>query len=407
MKKILLILAIGIFTYSLAQDLPDIIAPFYSYDYDDLHFNGTTNYDYPIRASSITKSGPLGMAIGHATVASGQMIPEFSLNPANLAMSKYNIVQVNGLFNQYNGVSNNSLGGISNIISLPVYTGSLSFAAGVNREKDYNLFFQDDDIIQRSKGGIYNWHINGAMEVQKDIFVGAEVSLITGSKNNDVDFKDPLDQTDGYIEENTYFGAGAKIGLNYHLFPVLNIGLSMDLPTVLGIDYSLRTYQSAGSSSVDYSITSPAVLRAGLALTLRIVDLYYSYDYTNWQNLQFKSNDLLQTAVDEINHEIVNNFSIAGTHHIGMALHVPMIPLHFYMGYQYLPDVYRGLNGFSLANLVPRELNDRFRSSFSWGVSLFLKQGISVSAGFETVHAFYNDTEEKPKSMNLSMSYFF
>lgn len=407
MKKILLILAIGIFTFSLAQDLPDVIAPLYSYDYDDLHFNGITNYDYPIRASSITKSGPLGMAIGHATVASGQMIPEFTVNPANLAMSKYNIVQVNGLFNQFNGVNNNSLGGISYIVSVPVYSGSLSFAAGVNREKDYNLFYQNDDIIQRSKGGLYSWHFNGAMEVQKDIFVGAEVSLLTGKKNNDVNFKDLLDPTDGYIEESTYFGAGAKIGMNYHLLPVMNIGFSMDLPTVLGTDYSLRTYQASGTSTVDYSITSPAVLRAGLALTLRIVDLYYSYDYTNWQNLQFKSNDLLQTAVDEINREIVNNFSVIGSHHIGMALHVPMIPLHLYMGYQYIPDVYMGLNSFSLANIIPRELSDRFRSSFSWGASLFLKQGISVSAGFETFHTFYDDTEEKPKSMNLSMAYFF
>ena len=181
----------------------------------------------------------------------------------------------------------------------------------------------------------------------------------------------------------------------------------MDLPSMIGTEYALRSYGSSSSQTVDYSITSPTVMRAGLALTLRIVDLYYSYDYTNWQDLKFKSSDLAVTYVDEINREITNNFSIVGSHHIGMALHVPLLPLHFYFGYQYLPDVYQGLNSFTLANIIPRELTDRFRSSFSWGASLFLKQGISVSAAFETYHAFYNGTEEKPTSANLSLAYFF
>lgn len=407
MKKILILLMIVIVSFASAQELVDIIAPLYSYDFDNFHYSGTSNYNYPLRVSAIQMGSPLGSAIGHANVASGQMIPEYTVNPANLGMTKYNSVQVNGLFNNHNGVSSNSLGGINYIASVPVYSGSMTYSAGVSRERDYNLYFQDDDILQRSTGGLYNWHFSGAMEMQEDIFVGAEVSFLTGKRNNDVDFIDPVSSTDGYIEENSYFGATARIGMNYHVFPVLNIGFSMDLPSVIGTDYALRPYGSSSSQTVDYSITSPAVLRAGLALTLRIVDLYYSYDYTNWQNMEFKSNDLLRSYVDDINREITNNFSVVGAHHIGMAIHVPLIPLHFYFGYQYLPDVYQGLNSFSLANMIPRELTDRFRSSFSWGASFFLKQGISVSAAFETYHVFYDDTEEKPRSMNLSMAYFF
>ncbi len=407
MKKILILLMIGIVSFAFAQELIDVIAPLYSYNLDGSHYNGTSTYSYPLRASALETGNPLGSAIGHATVASGQMIPELTLNPANLGMIKYSSVQVNGLFNNYNGVNSNSLGGINYIVSVPVYSGSMTYAAGVNREKDYNLYYQDDDIIQRSTGGLYNWHFNGAMEILEDIYVGAEVSMLTGKRNNDFDFKNTLSLTDGYIEENSYFGATAKVGVNYHAFSVLNIGLSMDLPSVIGTEYSLRAYGSSSSQSVDYSITSPAVMRAGLALTLRIVDLYYSYDYTNWQDMKFSSNDLEVVYVDEINREIINNFSIVGSHHIGMAVHVPLIPLHLYLGYQYLPDVYQGLNSFTLANIVPRELTDRFRSSFSWGASFFLKQGISISAAFETYHAFYNGVEEKPKSMNLSMAYFF
>jgi hypothetical protein len=407
MKKILILLMIGIVSFAFAQELIDVIAPLYSYNLDGLHYNGTSTYSYPLRASALETGNPLGSAIGHATVASGQMIPELTLNPANLGMIKYSSVQVNGLFNNYNGVNSNSLGGINYIVSLPVYSGSMTYAAGVNREKDYNLYYQDDDIIQRSTGGLYNWHFNGAMEMLEDIYVGAEISMLSGKKDNDVDFIDVLSSPDGYIEESSYFGVTAKVGINYHAFSVLNIGLSMDLPSVIGTEYSLRAYGSSSSQSVDYSITSPAVMRAGFALTLRIVDLYYSYDYTNWQDMKFSSNDLEVVYVDEINREITNNFSIVGSHHIGMAVHVPLIPLHLYLGYQYLPDIYQGLNSFTLANIVPHELTDRFRSSFSWGASFFLKQGISISAAFETYHAFYNGVEEKPKSMNLSMAYFF
>jgi len=407
MKKILLLLLIGITSFAFAQELVDVVAPLYAYDFDDAHYNGSSIYSYPLRASALDMGNPLGSAIGHATVASGQMIPEITLNPANLGMTKYSSIQVNGLFNNYNGVSNNSFGGINYIVSLPVYSGSMTYAAGVNREKDYNLFYQDDDIIQRSTGGLYNWHFSGAMEMLEDIYVGAEVSMLTGKRNNDIDFKDVLSSTDGYIETNSYFGATARVGINYHALSVLNVGFSMDLPSMIGTEYALRSYGSSSSQTVDYSITSPTVMRAGLALTLRIVDLYYSYDYANWQDLKFKSSDLAVTYVDEINREITNNFSIVGSHHIGMALHVPLLPLHFYFGYQYLPDVYQGLNTFTLANIIPRELTDRFRSSFSWGASLFLKQGISVSAAFETYHAFYNGTEEKPTSANLSLAYFF
>jgi len=407
MKKILLLLMIGIVSFAFAQELIDVIAPLYSYNLDDSHYNGTSTYSYPLRASVLETGNPLSSAIGHATVASGQMIPERTFNPANLGMIKYSSIQVNGLFNNYNGVNSNSLGGLNYIVSLPVYSGSMTYAVGVNREKDYNLYYQDDDIIQRSTGGLYNWHFSGAMEMLEDIYVGAEVSLLSGNKNNDVDFIDALSSPSGYIEESSYIGATAKVGINYHALSVLNIGFSMDLPSVIGTEYSLRSYGSSTSQSVDYSITSPAVMRAGLALTLRIVDLYYSYDYTNWQGMKYSSGDLEVVYVDEINREITNNFSVVGSHHIGMAVHVPLIPLHLYLGYQYLPDVYQGLNSLTLANIVPRELTDRFRSSFSWGASFFLKQGISISAAFETYHTFFNGVEEKPKSMNLSMAYFF
>lgn len=369
MKKFLILILTGLVSFLFAQELVDIAAPFYSYDLDGQHYNGTYAYDYALRASALPSGSPLGSAIGHATIASGQMVPEYTNNPANLAMTKYNSIQVNGLFNNYNGVNNNSLGGINYLVSVPVYSGSMSYAAGVQRIKDYNLYYQDDDIVQRSKGGLYNWHFGGAMEVQEDIYAGAEISILTGSKNNDIDFKDPLSSTDGYIEDSKYFGATGKIGLNYHALSFLNVGISMDLPTVLDVDYAIRSYYSGDLGSVNYDIKTPEVYRAGLAVTLKIVDFYYSYDYTNLQNLSISSKQMTQSDIDEINREIMNNFSVVGSHHIGMALHVPLLPLHLYFGYQYLPDVYQGLNNFSLGNLIPNALTDRFTSSFSWGAS--------------------------------------
>ena len=407
MKKFLIMVLVGLLGFAYAQELVDIIAPFHSYDLDDQHYNGTYAYSYPLRSSALPTGSPLGSAIGQATVATGQMIPEYTNNPANIAMTKYSSIQVNGLFGSYSGVNSNGLGGINYLVSVPVYSGSMSYAAGVTRVRDHNLYYQNDDIIQRAKGGLYNWHFGGAMEVQEDIYAGAEVSLLTGKRNNDVNFKDPLSTVDGFIEDNKYFGATAKVGINYHVLPILNIGISMDLPSVLDVDYSIRNYYSSGGGSLNYDIRTPAVYRAGLALTLRVIDLYYSYDYTNWQNLSIASRDLPQSSVDEINREALNNFSVVGAHHIGMAFHVPLLPLHLYLGYQYLPDAYQGLNAFSLANLIPNELSDRFRSSFSWGASFFLKQGISVSASFETYHIFYDEVREKQTNANLSLGYFF
>lgn len=408
MKKTILITLLLIFSIAGAQDLIDVIAPLHSYDFDNEHYNSPYPYGYPLRSSALNTGNPLSVAIGGASVASGQMTPELTVNPANLAMTKYNIVQVNGLFNRYNNVNQNSFSGASYIGSLPVYRGSLSFAAGVTREKDYHLYYQNDDVLQRSTGGLYNWRFAGAMELQKDVFVGGEISLLSGRRNNDVDFKTaPIGETQGFIESNRYFGARARVGINYHFLPVLNAGISVDLPTFLGVEYGIRLYDTIGESTADYTITSPAVYRAGLALTLKIVDFYYSMDYSNWQAMHIGSADLTQVAVDEINHEILNNFGPGFSHHFGTAVHVPLLPLHLYAGYQYLPDVYQGLNNFGLGNLVPRELADRFRSSFSWGASFFLKQGLSITAAFETYYIHYQEEDERPKNSTISLSYYF
>jgi hypothetical protein len=408
MKKTIIISLILLFSIAGAQELIDVIAPLHSYNYDSDHYNGSYRYNYPLRSSALNTGNPLSIAIGGATVASGQMTPELTVNPANLAMTKYNIIQVNGLFNQYNNVNQNSFSGISYITSVPVYRGSLTFGAGVTREKEYHLYYQDDDVLQRSQGGLYNWRFSGALELQKDIFLGAEVSLLSGRRNNDVDFKNAgVDDVQGFIESNNYFGVGAKVGLNYHFLPVLNAGISVDLPGFLGVDYGLRLYDVSGESQTDYTIHSPAVFRAGMALTLKVVDLYYSFDFTNWQQLRINSGDLSQVAVDDINHEVMNNFGLTYAHHFGMALHVPLLPLHLYAGYQYLPDVYQGLNSFSPGNLVPRQLSDRFRSSFNWGASFFMKQGISITAAFETYYIHYQGQDERPKNTTLSLSYYF
>ncbi|MDZ7796505.1 MAG: hypothetical protein U5N56_05445 [Candidatus Marinimicrobia bacterium] len=76
----------------------------------------------------------------------------------------------------------------------------------------------------------------------------------------------------------------------------------------------------------------------------------------------------------KLNREIMNNFTVTHAHHFGMGLHVPKLPLHFYFGYQYLPDAYQGLNGFSLATLSPRTCGP-FSFLFQLGRNPFPKTG--------------------------------
>jgi len=413
MKKFLILTLASLLGVAFAQELVDVISPFSNYNYV-VQAENAGDIEYNYRSSALNSYSALASAIGNATVASGQMVPQFTSNPANLAMTRYSSLHVSGLFNNYNGVNKNSLGGINYIVSVPVYSGSMTYSAGVQRIKDYNLYYQDDKILQRTNGGLYNWHIGGALEALEDIYVGADVSVLSGKKNNDMEFKIPANPA-GYYEETSYFGATARVGVNYHILPILNVAASMDLPTIMDVDYAFRLYDSNSSQSINYDIKTPAVFRAGFAVTLKIVDLYYSYNYTNWQNTSVKSNEMLLTDLDDLNSDITGNLGVVGSHHIGMAFHVPLIPLHLYMGYQYLPDVHSGLNTFSLGNLIPNELNDDFTSSFSWGASFFLKQGISVSASFETYNSYFDKTDngiddgdiEKPKSMNLSMAYYF
>ncbi|MDZ7820982.1 MAG: hypothetical protein U5N26_03715 [Candidatus Marinimicrobia bacterium] len=67
--------------------------------------------------------------------------------------------------------------------------------------------------------------------MQKNIYVGAEASLLTGSKYNDIAFKNALpDEIEGFMEDSKYVGLGARVGMTYHFLPVLNAVCPLTFP---------------------------------------------------------------------------------------------------------------------------------------------------------------------------------
>lgn len=405
MKKTILLLGILLLSIASAQDLVDLVAPFTWY-------NETGTTTYPLNTNSASTQGQLSAAVAYATVATGQMIPEFTINPANMAMMRFGSFQVSGQFNSYGSSTKNTLNTLSFIKPVKVYQGNYVWGLSVDRERNFIQKYSDNDISQTAEGGITNWKYATAIEALEDIYIGAEIGLLTGSRENDIEYlSNSLISSignGGYVENVSYVGLSTKLGLTYRPYKFLTVGASLDLPTPVSVSHDIREYNN-NNSNFDYSVTKPVTYHAGFALTMKYFDIYYSTDLTNWNELSFSDASMLQSVEDGINREIEDILTNTVSQHIGAALHVPMLPLHLYGGYQYLPnaDAYSTSNLFSLANLNPTEAADKFRSSFSWGASFFMKNGLSITASFETQHIYENDELTKPKNNTLALTYFF
>ena len=148
---------------SLAQQRDDFLRPFVGY------------YD----------SQSLSTAVGNATVASGQVIPGRSSNPANLGLNRFNHLQINFQHNSFTGPgignSNTRLGGAYVVVPVQVYRGSLVFGGGVQRMVDFSNGFQSANKQASEEGGIYATELGASMEVAEDLFIGGAFNYLKGS----------------------------------------------------------------------------------------------------------------------------------------------------------------------------------------------------------------------------------
>ncbi len=353
MKKILLTILFS-FSFLFSQNYIDALSPFYG-------FKGSQS---------------ISIGIGNATVAGGQVIPEFTSNPANLGLQRFRTFELTYTSSEFNSSANNlpqsSFGTFSFIYPLKVYRGSIVIATSLEKEKEFALSYQDIDqngytFKQRNEGKIKNWHFALASEISENLFIGADIIIPYGQIDILKEYPNISPDTSGFTQNVDYIGVSATIGMFQIISKHFNWGISVDLPKEININDEFTFNDGYELGNLEYSSTKPLTIHVGASALFKYFNLFYETEWTDWKNMEFSSDDLYSSDVTDINEEIENNLSQTISHHFGGALHMPFLPLHLYGGYQILPEPH----------------SDKNRNVISGGFSYLIKQQISIHGAYQ------------------------
>ncbi|MEA1986482.1 MAG: hypothetical protein U9N76_03195 [Candidatus Marinimicrobia bacterium] len=357
MKKIFL-MVILLSTVLFSQNWEDALLPFYGFE----------------------GSQSIGIGIGNATVASGQVIPEFTSNPANLGLQRFKTLEMTYTSSEFTSSENNipqsNFGTVSFIYPMKVYRGSIVLATSLEKEREFAMSFEDvdsygDDYKMRHEGIIRNWHFAVASEISKNLFVGADFILPFGEIDISVEYPNFSPDSLDYTQSIDYNGITGTIGIYSRMSKHLNWGIGIDLPQKMNVSDNHSYY-----GVEDYSTIKPLTIHAGVSALYKYLNLFYEAEWTNWRNMEFDAEDLYQSDITDINEEIETNLSQTIAHKVGAGIHVPFIPLHLYGGYQ----------------ILPKPHSDENRTVMSGGFSVLVHQQISIHGSYQTYSWDYEKT---------------
>ena len=381
-------------------------------------------------------SGARSLGMGNAYTALSNDLSAGIFNPAGFALIKklefdgglsFNSFGNNTTFfaNQTDYSSNSTkLGQFGFVFPVPTSQGSLVFSLGYNQMKDFNRSmkfdgynpgntsmiqdltfspFRDDNdftyelglsypvtttqdttlingklnqsgkVIQ--EGAINSWFFSGAVEIEKDIFVGATVDVFSGSFKRTSDYweddfngnypaslqLDPNDpNTRGFqsFYRNTILnwdisGWDAKIGILAKLNELFRLGVTIRFPKTFTIkeDYTVNGQSQFVNSSYsinplfeynsEYDITTPYEFTLGGAYTGRSFTLSAEAKIIDYTQMEFSSGLDDQTRADN-NNQIKDLFRTVVNLNAGAEYLLPNSPVSFRAGFMLMPSPFKG-----------------------------------------------------------------
>jgi hypothetical protein len=361
-------------------------------------------------ALRLSDPGILGSArslgMGNSIGAFGGDFSSIYLNPAGLGLFRNSEITIGGYNNNFknNTTFYNTSGSASQdatnfsqfgiVYKVPVSRGSLVLSIGYNRSKDFNRMLsfngfnpdnnsmiqdltgkqsdfaylagvsypvnnsRDTTLIKgklqqsgktTDEGGVDNWSFAGAMEVQKDLFVGVTLNVISGKfeRNKSFTETDPygmystirLDPSDsrtlGLLAFNYYDGIkwdlsgwGMQLGLIYKIKERGSIGFAIKIPEYFNITESYRVGSSGiftthafdvtpSYSTYDYKITTPWEFSFGGSYSINRLTLAGNIKYIDYTQMKFTEGltsadrEDINWAIKDIFRSVVNyNFGI-------------------------------------------------------------------------------------------------
>lgn len=401
-------------------------------------FVNAQNFNDALRLSETeTFINARALSMGNSYTALSNDFSGTLFNPAGIALVKK--LEFSGGFNYnslkndtrfFNTKSSNSdnnakINQFGFVFPFPTYQGSFALALGYNRIKDFSralkfdafnpnnnsliqdLTYYNDDVAyelalsypeydnnsnylgdvtlingrlnQRGtilhEGGINNWSISGAIEIQKDIFVGATFNFYSGDYKRNREYweedlnnvypanirLDPIDPATADFK-SFYFndiikwdvsGFGAVLGLLAKLDEGINVGFSLKTPT----KYSIKEIYLVDGNSLfgnnvrfyldppienryEYDISTPFEFNAGFSFNRENWVVSADAKLVDYSSMEF-TDGLAEHTKENKNKEITELFRTVINFHGGIEYLIPNTAIALRGGLMYLTSPYK------------------------------------------------------------------
>ena len=347
--------------------------------------------------------------------------------------------------------SSTNLNRISFAFPFPTMKGSLVFGLSYNKTKEFNgglkfdgfnsgntsmiqnlnngnipydLYLTDSDYVTpingrlnqsgdiTYEGSIDNWSFSGAIEAARNLFIGGNLNIHTGSFKSVNDYYEDDTQniyqglTDPATPNTTDFqtfyfnrilnwdiaGWDAKIGMLFQFEKYGRVGFTVQFPKSYtikekfdvngssefgtGVKYSLNSGDY--SDEVEYDIVTPFELGGGFSVNF--MGLIFSADGTLIDYSQSKfdnGNGITSQYIEDQNKKIKDQLGAVLNYNLGAEYTVPVVGLRVRAGFMTMPSAYKN---------DPSEYNKKY---FTFGIGFLAQETIGIDAGF--AHGWWKD----------------
>ncbi|KAF0162446.1 MAG: membrane protein involved in aromatic hydrocarbon degradation [Ignavibacteria bacterium] len=318
-------------------------------------------------------------------------------------------------FSGFNSGNNSMIQDLTDHKDEMIYQLHLSNVLDANN--DYTLINgklnQSGKIL--SEGGINNWYLSGAVEVEKDIFVGSTLNLLSGNfirtrtyteedtENHYKSLLDPkepktadfisFDMTDAIKWEIA--GWDLKLGIIAKVNKQVNVGFTARLPRTFTIK---EIYSNSGSSlfgkgtsysfayddvKSEYEISSPAEFSGGISYSEMNFTLAGEVKFIDYSAMEFPSG-FNEFSLEQKNNDIKNLMRSTVNINAGGEYLIPNSSLAVRVGFMYMPSAF---------NDDPSEFNKKY--AYGWWEDYGDNYGSKLSRTFQKI-AFSSLTTSLP-----------
>ncbi|MBI4534791.1 MAG: outer membrane protein transport protein [Ignavibacteriae bacterium] len=216
-------------------------------------------------------------------------------------------------------------------------------------------------------GGINNYSVAGALDIAKNLSVGATLTFLSGSYKYDRSYREqdnagiysafPFDFDELTIEDNVrsdISGVNGKLGLLYRVPDRFRLGIAVKTPTSFRITENFSTiarsyfdngdvypqdgpFESIGSG--EYDVLTPWVFSGGVSFIIRDLMLAGDLEFTDWTQLEFSN---ANPEVIALNQDIKEIFRATANWRAGAEYDIREYGVRIRGGFMYNPSPFQG-----------------------------------------------------------------